>query len=198
MIFINKRFNKDFFLIILFLLFHTIGHSLEVKTIAFVNNKIITNVDLENEVFLNNLINQDQRINMNLKKKIALDTLIEKILKQEEISKSQIAINENEIKKIYSIFLKNINIHNKNINKIYLDLLYEKFKIDFEWNKIITLKYRNIININTQEIENLLNKNLESKISKEELIKREQNRKIMVYEKLHLIKLKKKSYIKIL
>lgn len=182
-----------FFLII----FQTAQAEEKVVTMATVNDITITNIDLMNEIkvisiLYNNINNNNENIKI-----IALNNIIEEILKKKEIIKNKIVIEKKIIDSHYFNISKNLN----NIPKIILDKIYEKIKINYEWNKLISTMYSNKIYINIKEIdkkftnktikkENLINE-------KEKFINEEKIKKLGVFSNNHLEILKRNATIKI-
>lgn len=66
-------------------------------TIAIINNKTITNIDILNEIQIIKILNKDSN-NINFQQ-VAMTNLINEILQIEEIKKFNINIEENLIKK---------------------------------------------------------------------------------------------------
>ena len=79
-------------------------------------------------------------------------------------------------------------------------MLYNKIKIDYEWNALIMKDYSNNIDINMDEIDKKISQlNLSKEVidkEKEKMINQEKNKKISIYSKFRLNKIKNKSLIK--
>lgn len=181
-------------LLLLFIFFFT-NNSLaqdSIKTIATVNNKIITNLDISDEVQILEIFYPN--VGKGNLYNLAINNLIEESLKKEEINLNNITADEKII--IYE-FEKIINKLNKNtLSEKIKSKIYNAIKIKVEWNKLISQKYASKININMNELESTI-KNKDNIELKENLITNEKNKKINIYSQNFLEKLKKKSLIKI-
>lgn len=159
---IFKKFNFYFYIIIFFIKIN-IASTLEIKTLAVVDNAIITNEDLRKEsIVLAYLF--DNQIDPNRLNAIALQNLVEEKIKALEIKKFNMLISDEESIKFLEIILKNKkktlkDFREKVINKKYEDHLINKIKIEISWNKFISAKFKNFININIDELKS--NKEIE-------------------------------------
>ena len=136
------------------------------KIILKVDEKIITNFDIENEINYLKALNNNL---INLKKekiyKIAKNSLIEEIIKKKELKKYYNFENYNEeLDLAVENFLKKINLKNIDELKNYLEtynieIEYLKKKIEIEntWNDFIFNKYKSQIKIDEDEIKKKLN-----------------------------------------
>jgi len=172
----------------------------EIKNIAIVNNITITNIDLENEIELIKILNDEKNFSYNEISSAALNNLIDEILKKEEINKNNIYINLNNLNKDFKDFV-NRKKNNKLTNDPFSKILYNKIKIDYEWNALIMREYSNNIDINMDEIDkkiSQLNLTKEDTVKeKEKMINQEKNKKISIYSKFRLNKIKNKSLIRL-
>jgi len=163
-----------------------------IKTIATVNNKIITNLDISDEVKILEIFypNAEKNYLYNL----AINNLIDETLKKEEIILNNITVDEKIIIYEFEKFINKLNkdkLSEKNKKKI-----YNTIKTKVEWNKLISQKYSWKININMNELESTI-KDKDNIELKENLINIEKNKKINIYSQNFLENLKKKSLIKI-
>ena len=167
-------------------------YSNEVKILYKVNDSIITNYDILEEV--NYLVSLNTNLTQLNKKQIssnAKNSLIREIIKKDEISKFYEVNYEEELKsEKIKIIIKNFSkkigfksnqefedyLRIKNIN---IDDLKKKFIIERFWNQLIFDKYRNLVKIDKNKIENNL----------EELIKN--NSKILSFNLSEIIFLEK-------
>lgn len=185
-----------------FFLFIILSHSNNpYKTLVSVNNTIITNMDLNSEVRILKIINQNIIIDNNNLKKNALKNLIEENIKAGEILQKKIIIENDQVKRMFNIFLTNTPGIESKLNNFDKEIIKEKIRINIGWNKLINQMYSWKININMNEINNNIDnkKNYnekEKKKLKEDLIKKEKEKKISVFSKYHMEKLKKNSLIK--
>ena len=194
-------------LVYIFLLLITNAHSEVTKKItlvAKVNNFGISNIDLLEEIQImknlnTNLNNTDKQI----LEKIAIQNLIDEVLKRQEIDENDIKLSDSTFSKEYEQLIASIEktgvIIDANIKK----KIFQKVKLNNEWNQLINQKYRWNVNVNINEIEDRLKdtKNIptdekELQELKNKLINIEKNKKLEVFSKNHLSKIKKQSLIK--
>ena len=81
--------------------------------------------------------------------------------------------------------------------------IYQKIKLDYKWNQLITEQYSWMISVNMNEINEKLDKIQKESTDtnkfiaiKEELIMTEKNKKMNTYSIINMEKIKKKSLIK--
>ena len=194
-------------LVYIFLLLITNAHSEVTKKItlvAKVNNFGISNIDLLEEIQImknlnTNLNNTDKQI----LEKIAIQSLVDDVLKRQEIDENDIKLSDSTFSKEYEQLIASIEktgvIIDANIKK----KIFLKVKLNNEWNQLINQKYRWNVNVNINEIEDRLKdtKNIptdekELQELKNKLINIEKNKKLEVFSKIHLSKIKKQSLIK--
>ena len=172
---------------ILFTYTNTDTNATEVKNIAIVNNTTITNIDLEKEIELIKILNDEKNFSYNEISNAALNNLIEETLKREEINKNNIYINLNNLNKDFKDFI-NRKKNNKLTNVPFSKILYNKIKIDYEWNALIMRDYSNNIDINMDEIDkkiSQLNLTKEDTVKeKEKMINQEKKKKILFIQNL--------------
>ena len=160
---------KKIFFISLFLFNFTVfGFSKSVFISVMINDKIITNLDIEKEseylkIFNPNLNNLEKKKILELAK----NSLINEIIKKAEINKK---INFNDENPFVDDYLKNIYTRLNYTNekefeiflkekKIYsLNEIKEKIKIEVLWNELIYLKYNNLVKIDKTKISSKINK----------------------------------------
>ena len=194
-------------LVYIFLLLITNAYSEVTKKItlvAKVNNFGISNIDLLEEIQImknlnTNLNNTDKQI----LEKIAIQSLVDDVLKRQEIDENDIKLSDSTLSKEYEQLITSIEktgvIIDANIKK----KIFQKVKLNNEWNQLINQKYRWNVNVNINEIEDRLKdtKNIPSDEKelqelKNKLINIEKNKKLEVFSKIHLSKIKKQSLIK--
>jgi len=142
-----------------------------------VNNKIITNIDIDNEyrylIALNtNLQNIDKKKVMN----IAKNSIIREKIKEDELSKHfDLSVENKYLNKILSSFYQKLGMKNEKEFKSYLskynlsfDEVKQKIAIEAAWNDLIYNKYVSKLEIDEKKIKNrineLLSKNKESNV----------------------------------
>lgn len=170
--------------------------NIQIYTVAKINNSIITNVDLENEIKILEIIYGEINLKKINTKKIALENLINENLKRIEVEKNKVVIEEELVKKQYNKLIVEIKNKNQEIKEKDMNLIYSKIKIENLWNQYISNKYSWRVNINMQEIEKILANNKTNQ-DKETVINIEKNKKLNVYSVNHLESLKKNYLIKI-
>ena len=170
---------------------------------AKVNNIGISNFDVVEEIeIIKILSNNFTQIDQNISK-IAMQNLIEDALKKQEIEESNIAIESSDYTKNFETLILNIQKANILITDNLKNKIFKKIKLNSEWNQLINQKYRWNVNVNINEIEDRLKdtKNIptdekELQELKNKLINIEKNKKLEVFSKIHLSKIKKQSLIK--
>ena len=166
-------FNKIiFFLLIIFIYLtnNLLAEKILIK--AKVKNEIITNIDLEHEVnyliFLNPKLNELNKQRLN---KLAVDSLINEIIKKKELEKIFDFNKENKLidrieeNLIRAKQIKNISkfkeiLKSKNLK---YKIIREKLKIEAMWNQLIYDKYSNNLRINKLELKQKILSNIENK-----------------------------------
>jgi hypothetical protein len=194
-------------LVYIFLLLITNAHSEDTKKItlvAKVNNFGISNIDLLEEIQImknlnTNLNNTDKQI----LEKIAIQSLIDDVLKRQEIDENNIKLSDSTFSKEYEQLIASIEKTSVIIDANIKKKIFLKVKLNNEWNQLINQKYRWNVNVNINEIEDRLKdtKNIptdekELQELKNKLINIEKNKKLEVFSKIHLSKIKKQSLIK--
>ena len=192
-------FKKIFFLCIFLNIFTCSIYSSSFKVIALVDNIPITHIDLENEIKILSILNS-KKISKNFNN-IALNNLIEEALKNKEIKKENLEINDNLINQYFSILIKNLNLNINQIDQNLILLIKKKIMTDKLWNSLVLKKYGWKISVNMNEIDqkiinNYKNTNIPIEKERENLILEEKNKKLAVFSKYHLNILKKQSLIK--
>ena len=153
--------KKLFISIIITFVFINFTKSQEIKIISKVDDKIITNMDIENEkkylLLLNNKLSE---LSENEIHNLAKNSLVKEIIKKKEINKLFKEQDEKSNNKIIENFYNRLGFDNKNefINflnkkKISYENLKEKLIIDGMWNRIIYIKFKNRIRIDKKSIE---------------------------------------------
>ena len=173
--------------------------------IASVNNSIITVNDVSNEIGLIKILNKNVAYNDETLKQAALKNVIDEILKSSEIRKKNLeSISKEFVDRQYNQLIKRLLEGEEDISDDIKNKIYQKIKLDYEWNDIITQKYSWLLSVNMNEIDEKLraegNKAANPKellIAKENLIMNEKNKKLNIYSTIYLEKLKTKALIKL-
>ena len=167
---------KLFKFIFLGLLIFTPAKSSENTIKIRVNNEIITSLDLESEYnYLLALNNKLKDLDDLIIKKLAKQSIIRETIKKEELSKYYDLDKETEfldgvIKEFYTrLNIKDINEFSDYLNgyNLNLDNVKNKIKIEMLWNRLIGLKYRDLLNINKKSLREQIEKNSTKNFSNE-------------------------------
>jgi len=185
-----------------FLLTHPLK-SEQYKIIVSINDKIITNLDLKNEIEILKILNNNPNLKYSQIYNPALNGLIDAKIKQIETEKNKVSIENEIVEKYFEIFLKNSQYKKGNISEFRINIIKEKIKIDLAWNKLISNLYTWKVNINMNEIESRIDNILKeeknqnnAKEIKSQLINEETNKKLNVFSRYHFLKVKKEMMIK--
>ena len=188
---------KKIFIFYLIINFFNCVNANTYKILVTIDNYPITQIDLDNEIKILSILNKkdlsDQQIN------IALNNLIEKIIKKKEINNENLTINDSLINNHFLQLSKNLNLNISYIDENLIFLIKEKIKIDKLWNDLIVRKYGWKINVNINEINQKLKLKYKENYSnqiRDNLILEEKTKKLAVYSRYHLNKLKEQSLIK--
>ena len=168
---------KFFIVVLLFLILYDNSVANNVSIKFKIENKIVTNLDIENEARYLAAVNSNLGSLSNQKLlEIATNSIIQENIKIIELEKFFDLKKENEdvdkivMNNLYSIF----GLENKNdlnnlflVKKIDLNQIIFKHKVDFFWNKMIFDRYIKKVNVNKEQIK----KKLEISINKEQKIK---------------------------
>ena len=196
---------KKFLFIIFFFITSNLYSEQKLILVASVNNSIITSIDILNEVALIKILNNNTRIGDDQAKQASLENIINEILKDTEIKAKNIKLNNKElVDRRYNELLQKLTENNKPISTNMKSKIYQKIRLDYEWNQLITQQYSWMISVNMNEINEKLDKIKKNESTdsdkfiaiKEELIMTEKNKKMNTYSTIHMEKIKKKSLIK--
>ena len=195
---------KKFLFIIFFFITSNLYSEQKLTLVASVNNFIITNLDISNEIALLKVLNNSSRIDDDQEKQVALENMINEILKDTEIKAKNIKLKNKElVDRRYNELLQKITENNKPISADMKGKIYQKIKLDYQWNQLIRQQYSWMISVNMNEINEKLDKIKKENTDpnkfiaiKEELIMNEKNKKMNTYSIIHMEKIKKKSLIK--
>ena len=170
---------KYFFFLIIFFNFFCSNYiySFESYVVLKVNNKIITNVDINNEYRYLIALNTDlQNIDKKKVMNIAKDSIIREKIKEDELLKYyDLNIKNKYIDSILANFYKKLGMKNEKEFKSYLskynlsfDEIKKKIEIEAAWNDLIYSKYVSKVKIDKIKIKNkindLLSKNKEQNV----------------------------------
>ena len=188
--------KKFFFFYIIINLFNYLYAS-PYKIIVTVNNDPITQIDLDYEIKILSILNNRDISKQQLN--IALNNLIEESIKKKEIINEKLKINDSLINNHFLQISKNLNLNLNSVDQNLTHLIKEKIKIDKLWNDLIIKKYGWKISVNMKEIDQKLKEKYKENYSnqiKDNLILEEKTKKLGVFSRYHLNKLKEQSLIK--
>ena len=163
----NKISKIIFILFFLYFLKVSVSFSsMKNNIIVKVGNEIITLIELENKINTSlTLTNQEvNQKNINKIKNLSLKKLIDIKVKQSEVKKYNIKIDEQAIKRHMQRISKQLNLETRNLeeffelNMISYDQYKEEIEIEFLWQRLIAEIYSSKINITENQIEKEINK----------------------------------------
>ena len=158
---------KLFKLILISFVIFTPMESIESFIKLKINNKIVTNVDLDTEYrYLISLNNELQNTDKETLLKIAKESIIREMIKKDELLKyyefdSSQAYLDNIIKNYYEkMGLESLDDFKDYLDTydLELDVIKDKIQIEVLWNKLIGNKYKNQLNINEEILKEQINK----------------------------------------
>jgi len=153
----------------------------ENKILVKVNNKIITSVDILNEInFLSFLNKEFGNINKNQQIQIAKNSLIKDKIKSIEILKfkKNLSLEDENFEKIMKNYFRNQNIDNQTDfeilfkkNNLDFEFVREKISIDTFWKGLIYEKFYRNVKIDESEIKkNILKKEKQNEYMLSEIV----------------------------
>jgi hypothetical protein len=163
-------------------------------------------------ILSNSEINENNREQI---KKLAVASLIKRKIKIGEIEKLGIKnYSKRELEQLIQNTSRRIGLDRNGLrellkkNNLSFDSLVKKFETDLKWNSMIFLMYKNKISLNTVEIENKINlelenledKNDEKKIEmiKQKIVSQEKDKKLQMFSNSHYSNLERTIQIKFL
>ena len=130
---------KKFLFIIFFFITSNLYSEQKLTLVASVNNLIITSLDISNEIALLKVLNNSARIDDDQEKQVALENMINEILKETEIKAKNIKLKNKElVQRQYNGLLQKLTENNKPISTDMKGKIYQKIKLDYQWNQLIT------------------------------------------------------------
>ena len=167
--------------------------SLEIKILATVNNQAISNYDLFIEVKSQELLN-NRTINKSQYRQI-LKQMIDEVIRESEIKKNNISADKKavnvKINEILSKFSDEIKLDDHIKSNI-----KSKIENSIKWNNLILIKFRNKIEINTSEIDQIIKSKGLNEQEKDRITMLEKNKKLQVFSKTYFNEVKKKYFVK--
>jgi len=151
-------FRNIFFLLIIVLLISPNAHCKKIEIISKVNNKIITNQDVDDEInylkFLNPKLEEIE--DLKTLNRLGISSITKEIIKKEELEK-KLDLNKNYgiyEKILEDLILKKGVENKKQLNNLIsskdlnFDNVFRKLRIEAIWNEFIYEKYKKNIKIN--------------------------------------------------
>ena len=154
--------------LVFFLLLYSASKANEVKILFKINDKIVTNIDIENEFnYLTSLNPTLKNIDESQVLSFAKNSLIKEVVKEFEILKFYKLNKKNEsvdimIEKIFrNLGLNSEEQFKKYLNKNNLDFneVYQKIEIEAVWNQMIYSKFKDKIDIDKNKIKEKILRN---------------------------------------
>jgi peptidyl-prolyl cis-trans isomerase SurA len=172
---------KKLIVVLFAILFSTQVLSYEVKIVFKINDKIITNQDIEIEYNYLTLLNKNlENLSENDLRNYAKQSNLNELIKKIELEKySNLTRNSELIEQTIKDIYRSLNITNiedfeeylasKNLN---LNIIEKKIQTETMWNQLIYLKYKNRLNIDEEKIrEDILNnKSKSEKVLLQEIV----------------------------
>ena len=193
------KIKINFFIIAYIVFFFTNLWALENKILFKVDNKIITSIDIYNELKYLEIINKEFKDTSQKKAfEIAKRSLIREKIKEIELSKvfKELKVESEFLDKMIINYFKSFEINNISDFEIYFaskeinpDSIKKKISLEILWNQFIYSKFKENIKIDKELIRNdLLNKNKKKEFLLSEILfnldKNEKlNDKIILLEK---------------
>jgi len=183
------------YFVLFFILFPSIEtKSFEIKVLAKVNSQVISNYDLFVEIKLQELLN-NRSINKSQHRQI-LQQMIDETIRESEVKKNNITADKKAVNDKINEILSNFS------NEIKLDdqiksNIKSKIENSIKWNNLILIKFRNKIEINTNEIDQIIKSKDLNEQEKDRITILEKNKKLQVFSKTYFNEVKKKYFIKI-
>jgi len=183
-----------FFLLFIILFSFEKIQALEIKVLATVNNQSISNYDLFIEVKSQELLN-NRAINKSQHRQI-LQQMINETIREIEVKKNNITADKktvnDKINEILSKFSNEIKLDDQIKSNI-----KSKIENSIKWNNLILIKFRNKIEINTNEIDQIIKSKDLNDQEKNRITILEKNKKLQVFSKTYFNEVKKQYFIKI-
>ena len=189
----------------------------ENRIIITVGKYPITYFDLFKEIKIvsvlsNSKINENNREQI---KNLAIASLIKRKIKASEIEKLGIKnYSKKDLERLIQNTSRGMGLDRNGLrellkeNNLSFDSLVKRFETDLKWNSMIFLIYKNKISLNTVEIENKINlelenledKNDEKKIEmiKQNIINQEKDKKLQMFSNSHYSNLERTIQVKFL
>jgi ATP-dependent Lon protease len=182
------------FLLFFVLLSFVETKGLEIKILATVNNKVISDYDLFIEIKLQELLN-NRDINKSQYRQI-LQLMIDETIKESEVKKNNITADKKAVNAKINEILSQFSDETKLDDQIKSNIK-SKIENSIKWNNLILTKFKNKIAINTNEIDQIIKSKDLNEQEKDKITILEKNKKLQVFSKTYFNEVKKKYFVKI-
>ena len=156
-------------ILIFIIFFNTKANSIENKIVLKIDNEIITSLDIKKEArYLVTLNPNTKNLSKDQIYLISKNSLIREKIKKKEILKNYEVINieKDILDQLIKNMFEKVNINSRsefinylNKNKLTIDHVEEKIKMEVMWNRLVYLKFKSKIKINSREIKAEILKN---------------------------------------
>lgn len=160
---------KLILIFIFIILSKTQANSIENKIILKIDNEIITSLDVKKEArYLITLNPNTKNLSKDQIYLISKNSLVREKIKKKEILKNFEIINieQDILKELIKNMFDKLNINSRsefidylNKNKLTIDHVEEKIKMEVMWNRLVYLKFKSKIKINSEAIKKEILKN---------------------------------------
>jgi len=184
----NKK--KNYFFLLVFLSFFLIQNlfALENKIILKIDNKIITTLDVYNEIKILKLLNKNLgELNKDEINQIAKNSIKKQKIREIELEKyyKELIIPEDQLNPYFKNYLIKLGFENVNNfnqfakkNNLNINLIKEKITIELLWNQLVYNKFNKNIKIDKKMIKKeILKKTKQNEYFLSEIIFRIENKK---------------------
>jgi hypothetical protein len=169
------------------------AHSIEIKPIASINSNLITSYDLYIEIQTLSIIS-GKKIEINEQRNI-ISKIIDEKIKEFETKNINIERDKDQIERRYNSVINKLPTEIPHIEEIKSNIK-QKIVNSVKWNTLILGTFRNKLEINSKEVDEMMkNQNIDNK-NIEEIIISQKNKKLNAISKKYFNELKRKYYIK--
>jgi hypothetical protein len=197
-----KKINIIIFIFILFsnLVTFKLQAQINNKIVAKVGEKLITSIDVQNEIMTNLIINKQAitQENINKNKIFAIKNLVNNAIKKIEINKYKITdYNKKDLKEYIIKVAENLNSSQNELKEIFnqadidFEIFVDKYRTELTWNTLIYVLYKNQTNVNIVDIDNEVEKIKENyndeelKNIKKNLLNKRKEEKLGLFSRSH-------------
>ena len=197
-----KKINIIIFIFILFnnLIAFKLQAQINNRIIAKVGEKLITSIDIQNEIMTNLIINKQPitQENINKNKKFAIKNLVNSAIKKIEVNKYEITdYNRKDLKEYMVKIAEKLGSDQSGLKEIFnqADIDYEifvdRYRTELLWNTLIYRLYKNQTNINIVDVDNEVEKIKENyndeelKNIKKNLLNKKKEEKLSLFSRSH-------------